>query len=982
MNPSNNPEQPNTEYGPARLPDFTRSVWFLALMWPLAQALLLFLHFRSFTLIRGEMTEPQIQVALWIGLGCLVHVLTATACVLLPSLRTALLRPWGLAVWILSQIVVLWAFVAFADKALPIGLAPWLFEPIQVYGVQFMLTMPGLFLALLFLATIPLPLSPGRDVGLSAATLILPPLLVYLSVHFLSALHRFFTGRTDAWISYGLLVAAVLGTALLFWGLFRLLMWAYRWLLARGPWAERALVVLVALVLPVGGLLLNRKFPFPFDFQYTFVYLLTVLNTAALLWPSGTTVTRRWTAWLFQCLTFSFTLYFFLVFIPFFPLAIPAIIAAGAGFLILAPAALFFIHVARLRQSFSALGGAAGPRHWAALVGLAAFLILPGSYLAGCWMDRQALAAAMEHVYHPDSRNVTRFTGTTRALQSLELLRDRKAGHWIPILTPIYHQIAFNGLVLPDAKMQHLYRVLSGKELELQPKSGRDLARNLGFGGSWRDRQRGWAPTNLPRGTIWEKLEQSTGDHATQMRTSWKFQIRNPGPRQDEFACQMQLTPGTFVTGLRLKIGQDWAEGKLFEKKAALWIYEMIKSARQDPALVVYSGRQEISLRVFPLEAGQTREVEVTFLHPKGISPILETIPKGPPGMSPFQTASGRLGPLTASNPTHQVLWMPEMPPDAARTRRPHLVVLEDVSTPGRLSGVERARVYSSLLATKPDSPISAWTFHHEVLLGVSDWKMSLPLPESMELPAPNQKQTGRNMLAVVCRSLEWSRTSGNPQEEFPALILASKIPPSAEEIRQVAGMVEDAVPDFPWLGHLDPTGKLRWLDGSGQDVSEATPRQVFLASSQNRVFAQPAGAGPVMWTAPGTDPIRPLHAVLPPVTTLSPEDPWSKAALLHAWSQETALNPWLAHLDWQNLVVASKAASTLVPETAWIVLERAAHWEKLKRMENQKLGGDKELGVMETPEPSTVALAIALVMALWAMRRWRTRRLIPEPID
>lgn len=970
MNESSNSVLPEEGCGPARLPDFTRSAWFLGLMWPLAQAFLLVLHARSFSLIRGEMSEREIQVAQWIGIGSLVHVLAAAACVWVPRLRNGLLRPWGLVAWVLSQVGVLWAFTAIAEDALPNGLPPWLFEPMQVIGWQFMLTMPGLFLALLHMATVPLPLQRGRDVGVSAVAVVGPPLLFFFGVQLLAVIYRTLSGQVSAWIGYALLVIAVVGAALLFWGLFRLLMWAYGWLRGQGPWAARGLVILVALILPLGGLLLNRKISFPFDFQHAAVYVLTVVNALALLVPARGGRAQRWLVWLFQCFTFSFTLYFFLVFVPFFPLAIPAIVAAGAGFLVLTPTALFFVHVARLRESRAVLcaAGVRGP--WAALAGLTAFLLLPGGHLAGCWMDRQALAGALEHVYHPDSRQDTRFAGTARALRSLERLRDRKAGVWVPILTPVYHQIAFNGLVLPDAKMQHLYRVLSGRELELKPETrDRGIARELGFSGSWRDRQGSRTTPNLPHNIVWEHLQQSHEDRATHARTTWKFRLRNPGSVQDEFTCQLRLTPGAYVTGLRLKIGEEWVDGQLFEKKAALWIYEMIKTQRQDPALVVYERAREISLRVFPLEAGQVREVEVVFSHPPGVDPVEHSVPKPPAPSSARPVSSNIPSGLSAANDRHQVLWRPSLSAEAARMRQPRIILLLDHSVAGRASAAEWIKALRGLPEPYSACAVDVLPFHHETQPLVKNWKArGSAMPGVLEMPMVSE--AGRNLLAAVARALELNRVSGRSAEEFPLLLLASKTPPSVEELRAVAGMLGDAVPDLPFLAHLDTSGILGWFDATGQRALNPQPRPVFLAASGDRILAQPSSAGPVMWTSPAGEAIRPLHVPSPSVTALSVKDSWSGAALLHAWQADTARNPRLAHEDWQRLVQASKQASTLIPETAWMVLERAAHWEKLKRVEGQKLSGDKELGIMETPEPGFWVMLVFLLVAALLRKR------------
>ena len=52
------------------------------------------------------------------------------------------------------------------------------------------------------------------------------------------------------------------------------------------------------LLAPLGGLLLNRKIPFPCDFQSPGVYVLTVLNGLVLLLPSSRSPNRAALLWL------------------------------------------------------------------------------------------------------------------------------------------------------------------------------------------------------------------------------------------------------------------------------------------------------------------------------------------------------------------------------------------------------------------------------------------------------------------------------------------------------------------------------------------------------------------------------------------------------------------------------------------------------------------------------------------------------------
>lgn len=972
MNTSNNASCK----GPAQLPDFARSTWFLTLIWPLAQAVLLAVHLYSFGLIRGELNEGQLAVCRWIGLGVALHAGLGLVVTLVPRLRRALLHPVGLAGWILFLAGTLWAFCWAGTKALPHHLPVWIFNGLAVYGVQFMLTMPALFVGLLLLATQPLPLGKGPDVVWSAVALLAPPGVVYLVIQVAGLIYRQEWGWAR-WFHLVVLLVVVAASVLMFLGLFRILMWICLWLRGRGAWADRGLVVLVALVLPLAGLLLNREIPFPFDFQTVGVYVLTGVNAAALLLPRGPSRAGRWAAWLLPCLTFPFTLYFFLVFVPVFPLAIPAILAAGAGFLVLTPAALFFVHAVRLREVFVMLRGDGVRVGLLAWTGVAAFLVLPGGYVAQCLGDRVALDRAMAEVFHPDSTRDAQPFDRGRAVRAVERLRDRKAGIWLPVLTPVYSRVVFEGLVLPDAKMQRLYRVLTGRELSLHPQQD-DPAHGKNFWNrTWRSSQRMPVGPRLARAVVWEGLETaSTGGLEDGVRTTWRLKLHNPGKEQDEFVVRLRLEPGVFVSKLRLKIGEEWVDGALFEKKTAVWVYEMIRAERRDPALVTMIGPEEAELRVFPLEAGETREVELEFLHPPGIEPVVSAVPD--PGHR-FRGVmlSGVPRALRVTDGAHEVRWTPTCPAEAVVTRQPRLVLLVDRSAAGRLADGAMGKAIEHLGEMVPEASMDVVLFHTVTRAGLSAWKEKGKPANSRsraleELPIA---ETGRNLPAAVARALEVYGAQVKRREEFPALILLSRVEPGQDELEPVMEWLGTQVPDWPLFGIYSPLEGVRWVDGSGRvtEAELARPRPVALAWDKERVRARPATTGPQWWTGVGDGLVVKGWEERAEVK-LPPEHRWGRAALLRAEREEAVRNPAQAERAWAGLVAGSKALGVLIPETAWIVVERAAQWETLRRREAQKLGAEKELDFMETPEPSWVWLAGAMLVA-WGMVRWWRRR-------
>ncbi len=238
---------------------------------------------------------------------------------------------------------------------------------------------------------------------------------------------------------------------------------AYTGIRPMHPLVQRCFMFVVACVGPLAGLWLNRGIPFPVDFQSPVVYLLAFLNGIALMLPVVRSIFWHRAIWLAQCVLFPFSAYFFLVFLPWLPMSLFAMIAAGAGFLLLVPLVLGITHAYRLADGFreEVRDGRAWP---VALLGIAAVLVLPALGLSGAWHDRVALDEALTYLYSPDYRHDITYPGSLPALASaLQHLREVKHGIFLPFLTPIYERIVFHGLVLPDAKIDELQAAFFGE---------------------------------------------------------------------------------------------------------------------------------------------------------------------------------------------------------------------------------------------------------------------------------------------------------------------------------------------------------------------------------------------------------------------------------------------------------------------------------------------------------------------------------------
>jgi hypothetical protein len=74
-------------------------------------------------------------------------------------------------------------------------------------------------------------------------------------------------------------------------------------------------------------------------------------------------------------------------------------------------------------------------------------------------------------------------------------------------------------------------------------------------------------------------------------------------------------------SGHSLEIGQAEVKAQVFERRAAAWIYESVRSRALDPSVAFMQAPGKLRIHVFPLAAGETRRCWFEFIHPDGITP-------------------------------------------------------------------------------------------------------------------------------------------------------------------------------------------------------------------------------------------------------------------------------------------------------------------------------------------------------------------------
>jgi hypothetical protein len=89
--------------------------------------------------------------------------------------------------------------------------------------------------------------------------------------------------------------------------------------------------------------------------------------------------------------------------------------------------------------------------------------------------------------------------------------------------------------------------------------------------------------------------------------------FENPRPRVLEGTFKVVLPVGASVSRFAMRIGEQWQEGEVVERQRAHVAYEDFLHRKQDPALLETSAGNELSARVFPIPAGGTKEIIISY---------------------------------------------------------------------------------------------------------------------------------------------------------------------------------------------------------------------------------------------------------------------------------------------------------------------------------------------------------------------------------
>lgn len=447
-------------------------------------------------------------------------------------------------------------------------------------------------------ATAQWPVSKGTSAGITALLGVVVPVILFLVAR-----------AMFPWVSPGntATIFVIVGGVSIFIALFRVVFGLSKVLgdpRSASRVADLGLTLLFALALPLGGLALNLRIPFPADFANPWAWGLVVWTTLVLLPRAADTQHHGKLIWFLQWTAFPFVLYFFLLFIPFLPLAIFAILFVGAGFLILAPILLFRWTTAKLAAQAKVLRTQGVSRIKLVLLALLGTLILPIAFVVDVEIERDGLQTLL--AWHT-GENFSRAeepppVSSYRARRIVENANAFAFGSEIPFLSAYRSYRVYGGMYLADQLREELNVRVNGKT------SGREIDdwsadRNiLGaiFGGNvGRRNGRFESLTTRPQKTTACSVMLGPVEN-----DEFEVVIQANGEKigNAEFIAELGLPAGAWVRKLELEMPDgSWKAGRMSERKAAEWVYRKITDRRRDPSILTTDDFGRARLKVFPV---------------------------------------------------------------------------------------------------------------------------------------------------------------------------------------------------------------------------------------------------------------------------------------------------------------------------------------------------------------------------------------------
>jgi hypothetical protein len=708
----------------------------------------------------------------------------------------------------------------------------------------------------------------------------------------------------------------------------------------------------IALIFPLLGLFINSGDGLPIfgNFGHPLFFIIAAVNGILLCLPAFGSSCGRLALFAGRCLTFSYTLYFFIVFLPYLPLSLVAVLAAGAGLLMLTPVLLFMLHSNELYKDFTFLKNFF-PSKTLKAAALAAFLVIPACITANYMLDRAALNKALAYVYSPDYSAVYDIDDINKKSlkKTLAKVTDNKKEHSLffgsmtaPYLTSYFNWLVLDNLTLSDSKINTIERVFFGeKALRKQAEETRDRdikIKSINTNSTYDDLQRAW----ISRIDI-------------EITSAFALNF-------GEYSTNFELPDGCWISGYYLYVGDKKEYGILAEKKSAMWIFSQIRGENRDPGILYYKTGNRIVFKVFPFAKNETRKTGIELLHK---DPVRLTIDDRTLHLGNEMNADKNKN-ITETESVAYISAKDKRALPAVK-RRPYFHFMIDVSVGKKENIDEFTKMIEQSISSRPDLAENACVSF------VNTSVSTQPLNSNWKELWPKQNFEGGFYLDRAVKSALFAAWNEG-RDSYPVIISVTDSIPDAI-IENDFSDFKMAFPESDFFFFLNSKGELRPHSLISEPLKEALRAPAIGFEPQVLEYTLADGQKTYLPNdgKPGIILKKDMFD-----TSAAAEKNWLRGLDLQGKWLSHVMHPEKAEKEWVALVRDSFASQIMTPATSYLVVENEAQKAALKKKQEAVLSAGKPLDAGEETrvmaEPNAITLVLLALIFFFCKIRFHPR--------
>ena len=735
--------------------------------------------------------------------------------------------------------------------------------------------------------------------------------------------------------------------------------------------------VLFTSIFPLTGLALSYSLHNPFgNFQSPWLFGLAVLTGILLVIPSENlqSYKARFIHFLLKALVFPYTVYFFIVFMPFTPLSVVMVII-GVGVLMLTPLVLFLIHSRQLYQDYDYLTKEYSTSSLS-ISFLIAVMIIPVGFSINTYYDRIQLHKGLDYLYSSDYDenksvpNPNSISATLTHIENFKVRRNRdfwSKNDAIPLLDSYYKWLVLDNMTLSESKINLLNNVFVGEDMPKPTDTWGWWNGDNGNINQNRDFQTG-------KGDKTVKIDSTTITSVfDSIQNAWISKVDLVLHSQDttqwgqqEYATFFDLPEGAFISNYYLYVGEEKVEALLAEKKTALWVYRQIVNTRKDPGIIYYNDKGKLGLRVFPFVRNEYRKTGFEVLHAEPFELKIDDSTTVFLGEKNVIDSSET---LITSNSNY--VSQSELKDLKIITRKPYYHFILDNSKYG---GVGKEKYIERVEKFLKENPLQS---DLEAKYTVVDFELN-ELGDNWKEEYLESTNKGGFFLEKAVKKIWLENYLENRYSDAPNI----KTNPSQPIIVVVSDELEDGV----WTGSLH-----EWRNYVPEGF------EFYELASNNRIMRQHFEHFKMLGEPLGKNdkikikevkqianngknyflPISTNNGIILPITDFDKKEEitiadvkefeklpkYSQALLLQNLNETMALYPTQAEKRWLEQVQKSFTARILTPVTTFMVLETESQRKALLKKQEEVLSGKRLLDLTDARRSSEPSLWIFLVI-------------------